>query len=364
MLIDVAAVTPPYKVAQSVAAEELKKRMGSRPAVSRMIDAASAHSGIESRYIVMPDADPDSVNKFYSKNGEYVSPDTQKRMSEYEHWAKNLTVKAVGDLIKNNTVDPKSIDRLITISCTGFFAPGLDYYLIQEFQIPHNVKRTNIGFMGCAASLIGFNSVLEAMNSTDSKSSNVLLVSVELCSLHLQTEPTRDNILANMIFADGCAAALFSNSDSTSLKPKFDILTTSSFLFDNSSTFMGWKIGNYGFEMTLSSELPKIIFESAIPALENILRDNNLSKENIKHWALHPGGRAILDSLQKGLSLDEEQMMPSRKVLKNFGNMSSASILFVLKEIIESQIVKPGELLCAVAFGPGLTMEVALLKGV
>jgi len=364
MLIDIVSVTPPYKVAQSVAAEELKKRMGNRPAVSRMIDAASAHSGIESRYIVMPDADPNAANKFYSINGEYVSPDTQRRMSEYEHWSKKLTVNAVGDLIKKNNVDPKSIDRLITISCTGFFAPGLDYHLIQEFQIPHNVKRTNIGFMGCAASLIGFNSVLEAMNSAHRGSSNALLVSVELCSLHLQTEPTRDNILANMIFADGCAAALFSDGDSTSSKPKFEMLNTSSFLFDNSSTFMGWKIGNFGFEMTLSPELPKIILESAIPALENILRDNDLTKEKIKHWALHPGGRAILDSLQKGLSLTEEQMQPSRKVLKNFGNMSSASILFVLKEIMDSQIVKPGEHLCAVAFGPGLTMEVALLKGV
>lgn len=364
MIIDIASVTPPYKVAQSVAAEELKKRMGNRPAVSRMIDAAAVHSGIESRYIVMPDADPNAENKFYSSGGEYVSPDTQKRMSEYEHWSKKLTVNAVGDLIKKNSVDPKSIDRLITISCTGFFAPGLDYHLIQEFQIPHSVKRTNIGFMGCAASLIGFNSVFEAMNSANQKSSNTLLVSVELCSLHLQTEPTRDNILANMIFADGCAAALFSNSDSTSLKPRFEMLSTSSFLFDNSAAFMGWKIGNFGFEMTLSPELPRIILETAIPALENILCDNGLTKEKIKHWALHPGGRAILDSLQKGLSLAEEQMQPSRKVLRNFGNMSSASILFVLKEIIESEIVKPGEYCCAVAFGPGLTMEVALLKGV
>lgn len=363
MLIDIATVTPPYKVAQSVAAKELKKRMGSRAAVSRMIDAASARSGIESRFIVMPDADPNTENKFYSTNGEYISPDTRKRMNEYEKWSKKLSVNAVGDLIKKNNVDPKNINRLITISCTGFFAPGLDYHLIQEFQIPHTVKRTNIGFMGCAASLIGFNSILEAINFADGNSSNALLVSVELCSLHLQTEPTRDNILANMIFADGCAAALFSNGNSNSLKPKFKLLNTSSYLFDNSSTFMGWKIGNFGFEMTLSPELPKIILESAVPALENILKEANVSINQIKHWALHPGGRAILDALQKGLNLTEEQMQPSRKVLRNFGNMSSASILFVLKEIIDSQAVKQDEYCCAVAFGPGLTMEVALLKG-
>ena len=363
MLIDIAPVTPPYKVAQSAAAEELKKRMGNKSAVSRMIDAAAFYSGIESSCIVMTDAELNAVNKFYSVNGNNVFPHTERRMKEYEHWSKKLTANAVGDLFKKNNVDPKSIDRLITISCTGFFAPGLDYHLINEFKISNNVKRTNIGFMGCAASLIGFNSVLEAMNFADGNSSNTLLVSVELCSLHLQTEPTRDNILANLIFADGCAAALFSNGNSNSLKPKFMLLSTSSYLFDNSSTFMGWKIGNFGFEMTLSPELPKIILESAVPALENISSKNNIRKEEIKHWALHPGGRAILDALQKGLSLTDEQMQPSRKVLRNFGNMSSASILFVLKEIMDSQIVKTNEYCCAVAFGPGLTMEIALLKG-
>lgn len=364
MLIDISTASPPYKILQTAAAEELKKRMGNSPAVSRMIDAASSHSGIDSRCIVVPDADPNAEDKFYSASGKYISPDTQRRMKEYEKWSKELSVNAVGDLIKNNNIDPKSIDRLITISCTGFFAPGLDYHLINQFQIPHNVKRTNIGFMGCAASLIGFNSVREAMKSADGNCSNALLVSVELCSLHLQTEPTRDNILANMIFADGCAAALFSNDDSNSLKPKFKLLNTSSYLFDNSSTFMGWKIGNFGFEMSLSSELPKIIIESAVPALENILKGMNISSAQIKHWALHPGGRAILDALQKGLNLTEGQMQPSRKILRNFGNMSSASILFVLKEIIDSQVVKPDEYCCAVAFGPGLTMEIALLRGV
>jgi len=364
MLIDIATASPPYKASQTAASEELKKRMSARPAVSRMIDATSAHSGIESRYIVMPDADPNAENKFYSINGEYISPDTQTRMNEYESWSKKLTVNAVGELFKKNNVDPKSIDRLITISCTGFFAPGLDYHIINEFRIPKSVKRTNIGFMGCAASLIGFNSVLESMNSANNNGSIALLVSVELCSLHLQTEPTRDNILANMIFADGCAAALFSNGKSNSLKPKFKLLSTSSYLFDNSSTFMGWKIGNFGFEMSLSPELPKIILESAVPTLENILRENNIKKEDIKHWALHPGGRAILDALQKGLNLAEEQMHLSRKVLRNFGNMSSASILFVLKEIIDSQTVEPDEYCCAVAFGPGLTMEAALMKGI
>lgn len=362
MLINIATSSPPYKVTQKRAAEELKKRMGAeRPAVSRLIDAASSHSGIEQRFIVVPDTEENIENKFYSSNGNYIKPDTQIRMNEYEKWGKQLTADAVKKLLDETDFDPKKIERLITISCTGFFAPGLDYHLIEEFNIPPSVKRTNIGFMGCAAALIGFNSVLEAMKSANENNLNTLMVTIELCSLHLQTEPTRDNILANMIFADGCAAALFSK---TASHPKLNLIETASYLFKESSQFMGWKIGNFGFEMILSSELPKIILEQAVPALLNILKKKNISKREIKHWALHPGGRAILDSLQAGLQLDDEEMQPSRNVLKNYGNMSSASILFVLKEILNSKKINKDEYLCCVAFGPGLTMEVALLKGV
>jgi predicted naringenin-chalcone synthase len=258
---------------------------------------------------------------------------------------------------------PAEINNLITVSCTGFFAPGLDYHLINEFKINSYVKRTNIGFMGCAASVVGFNSVLDILYSDVTQKKNILLVSVELCSLHLQTEPTKDNILANMIFADGSAAALFSNDYQVNNKIKLKLISTDSVLFDNSEKYMGWKIGNFGFEMILSSDLPRIINEEAVPAIKNILASKNISLESVKYWALHPGGRAILDSLQTGLSLSNKQLIPSRTVLSNFGNMSSASILFVMKEILDKEIILKGDYCCVVAFGPGLTMEVAVFQG-
>ncbi|MFO7448225.1 MAG: type III polyketide synthase, partial [Ignavibacteriaceae bacterium] len=353
MLIDIATANPPFKVLQEKAAEELKKRMAVQPVTARLIDIASSHSGIDTRFIVVPDAETEAMKKFYSVEGNYVNPGTQARMDEYEKWAKELSKEAVRKILNENNFSAKNIHRLITISCTGFFAPGMDYYLIEEFNIPRSVKRTNIGFMGCAASIIGFNSVIEAMNSANGNTVNTLLVSLELCSLHLQTEATRDNILANMIFADGCAAALFSNAGEYQNKSTFTLMATESILFDNSSQFMGWKIGNTGFEMILSSELPKIILNEAVPSLLCMLEKHGLNRNSIKHWALHPGGRAILDSLKDGLGLSEEEMLPSRTVLKNYGNMSSASILYVLKEIIDSKKVKPGEICCAVAFGPG-----------
>ena len=363
MLIDISTSTPPYKVIQEKAASELKKRMANKPVIGRLIDMASVHSGIESRYIVIPDAEEDTESKFYSNNGSYINPGTQIRMMEYEKWSKKLAKDAVSKLLADNKFNPSEIDRIITISCTGFFAPGLDYYLMNEFNIPFTAKRINIGFMGCAASIIGFNSVFESVNSTAGSALNTLLVSVELCSLHLQTEPSRDNILANMIFADGCAAALFSNMNGAS-STKLEIISTKSILFKNSAEFMGWKIGNFGFEMILSSELPKIILNEAVPALKNLLLKDGIDTDKIKLWALHPGGRAILDALQKGLNLSEEKMIHSRNVLREYGNMSSASILFVLKEILNSGDLMRDDLCCAVAFGPGLTMEIAVLKGV
>jgi predicted naringenin-chalcone synthase len=362
MLIDIALANPPFKVSQARAAEELKERMPGGAAISRMIDIAAAHSGIDSRYISFPDTDENAAEKFYSKGGAYIKPDTKARMVEYEKWSKVIAKNAVEKLIKENNLDITKINRLVTISCTGFFAPGLDYYLINEFNIPMDVKRINIGFMGCAASVIGFNTIFDTMNNVSANEINALLVSVELCSLHLQTEPTRDNILANMLFADGCGAALFSNSPLYSKQLKLKIISTHSVLFKDSAEYMGWKVGNNGFEMILSSNLPKIISDEAVPAIKKVLLSYGLNINSINHWALHPGGRAILDVLQTGLNLSDELMLPSRNVLKHFGNMSSASILFVLKEILSSGKIKKDDICCTVAFGPGLTMEVALFK--
>jgi predicted naringenin-chalcone synthase len=362
MLIDIATASPPYKVSQQLAASELKKRMTGSNAAGRLIEMAAIHSGIDARYIVIPDAEITSKEKFYSDNGNHIIPGTKQRMDEYEKWSKILSRGAVGRLMEQTGFNPEELGKIITISCTGFFAPGLDYFLINEFGFPSTIKRTNIGFMGCAASIIGFSSALEALNSQQDM--NILLVSVEICSLHVQLEPTRDNILANMVFADGCGAALLSNSGKYSNKGKLNLMHADSILFGNSSQYMGWKIGNSGFEMLLSSDLPKIILNDASPALIKILNNHNVDYRKIKHWALHPGGRAILDSLQNGLNLSDEQMTASRTVLRKFGNLSSTSILFVMKELLETHNIKKDELGCAVAFGPGLTMETAVFRGV
>jgi predicted naringenin-chalcone synthase len=354
MLIHITTSLPPYKVSQAKASEELKTRMAVRPAIGRLIDTAAQHSGIETRDV--------TSQKFYSTDSGAITPDTKTRMTKYEHWSKVLAKDAVARLIEETGCEPSSVTRLITVSCTGFYAPGIDYYLINEFHFPVSIQRTQIGFMGCAAALVGLTSVMESLQAAENGNSTTLLVAVEICSLHLQTEPTRDNILANMIFADGCAAILFSKSPEYT--PKLQLLSTHSHLFANSAEFMGWKIGNTGFEMMLSSELPRIILEEAVPVLHGIMKRRGIEAQSIRHWVLHPGGRAILDSLQTGLQLSDEYMLPSREVLRKYGNMSSPSILFVMKELLATRKVQKDEYVCAVAFGPGLTMEVAFLKGV
>ncbi len=365
MLVDITTASPPFKVEQSIAAAELKKRMGGRSSVTRLIDMAARHSGIDTRYIVVPDAETGDDNKFFTNDdGKHFNPDTKSRMDMYEEWSVKLTCDAVSQLFDQNIINPGEIERLITVSCTGFFAPGVDYHLINKFNFSKSIKRTHVGFMGCAAALVGVNSVWESLANQNKNSSTTLLVAVEICSLHLHTEATRDNILANMIFADGAAAAIFRNNKNPENKHQLRIIATHSILFENSAEFMEWKIGNFGFEMMLSSELPKIILETAAPNVISILNKEGVKKNNIKHWALHPGGRAILDSLQKGLQLSDEQLIPSRDVLRNYGNMSSASILFVLKEIIYNKKLNKGEYCCAIAFGPGLIMEVVLFKAV
>ncbi len=281
-------------------------------------------------------------------------------MKLYEKWSKILAFEAAENIFNSTGFDSGNIKRLITISCTGFYAPGIDNHLITRFKFRPDIKRTNIGFMGCAASIIGFNSVLEAASVTG-EDEGILLLSLELCSIHLQTEPTRDNILANIIFADGCAAALFSKNK-IDRDVTLSLLYTDSMLFPDSRNFMGWNIGNTGFEMILSSDIPKIILNSAAPKLKEILNSRDLKTTDVKFWALHPGGRAILDALQTGLSLSDNDMRFSRNVLRNYGNMSSVSILYILKEILNSHELKKGDYCVAVAFGPGLTMETALFQ--
>lgn len=361
MILDITTALPPYIASAAKGAEELKKRMAAGdPAAARMIDMITRFAGISKRHIVIPDAEDNPVDALYSSGMGYVVPDTGKRMALYEQWSAELGSNAVAQLIERNSLNPADVERLITISCTGFFAPGQDYAIIKKLGLNREIRRTNIGFMGCAASIIGFNNAASALRELSSPHKKIILVSLELCSLHMQTEPTQDNILANLLFADGCAAVLLGNTSDTGIH--FAIEDTYSFLFEDSDMYMGWKVGSHGFQMILSRELPSLIASHAVPALKNWLQHKGYIPDDIKYWAIHPGGKAIIKAVEDGFGLAAGQTASSYRTLSEYGNMSSASILYVLKDILEQNTIQKDELCCAVAFGPGLTMEAAILR--
>jgi predicted naringenin-chalcone synthase len=256
---------------------------------------------------------------------------------------------------------PEDITHVVTASCTGFYNPGPDYHIILDLGIPQAVERYHLGFMGCYAA---FPALRMAARFCEARPEAVVLVlCIELCSLHLQMNGDADTHLANSLFADGAGAAIVS-----ARKPEgpgaYRVGDFHSAIVPGGKEDMAWSIGDRGFDITLSSYVPRIIGGSIRGIVEPSLAASGLALSGVSTWAVHPGGRAIIDQVQAGLALRPEQVSASREVLRNFGNMSSATILFVLKDILDRPSGPGPETVCAMAFGPGLTTEMALFEAV
>jgi alpha-pyrone synthase len=241
------------------------------------------------------------------------------------------------------------ITHLIVTTCTGFYAPGIDVEIIGHFRLKPSVERTIIGFMGCHA---GINALKLARHVVRSDAgARVLIVNLELCTLHLKETGNIEEMLSFLIFADGCAASIVSAE--TKGLALHDFCST---VVPESSDQITWSIGAGGFDMRLSGQVPVTIAGGLPSCLPDILRGR--AANDIRHWAVHPGGRSILDAVRSGAGLEEQALAPSRAVLRRYGNMSSATIMFVLKEIMQGA----SGLGCAMAFGPGLTVESMLFE--
>ena len=289
---------------------------------------------------------------FIPKNVEAEFPTIDDRMQRYQQVALPLSVEAIEKCI-TGVINAQEITHLITVSCTGMSAPGLDLQVAEAMGLSPNIFRTSVNFMGCYAAIHGMKLARMICDSTTSKA-NVVVVCTELCTLHFQKEFTPDNAASSLLFADGSAAVLLSNNISTD-----KALTLQNFhsqIAYKGKKDMAWEISSKGFLMTLSGYIPQLIEHDIDALVDGALQQNNLTKKDINYWCIHPGGRKIVDVIDKQLQLDKQALQPSRKVLKDYGNMSSPTILFVLKEMMDNNIEK-GANIFGVAFGPGLTME-------
>lgn len=312
------------------------------------------YSGIENRYSVLKDfSQPPQQWQFINiESNEYTPLD--KRMQLYKQHALPLSLKAAQRCLDKAEENP-TVTHLITVSCTGMSAPGLDLELVEALQLSPNIFRTSVNFMGCYAGVHALK--LGKLICDNDANAKVLIVATELCTLHFQEEYTADNAASSLLFADGSAAILMSNNKDS--KPIAAITNFHSAIAFKGINDMAWEISSKGFLMTLSGYVPQLIEEDITALVDKALQQSQLAKEDIVHWCIHPGGRKIIDAIQKQLALDETATQPAREVLRQYGNMSSATIFFVLDEIcrqVKEQQKKPSRAL-GVAFGPGLTME-------
>ncbi len=327
--------------------------------IKRKMNMVAHKSGIQTRYSVLADfGKQPSDFTFFEKNWDLSPPvSLSKRMEIYKTNALQLSLSAIRKIANFESIK-SSITHIVTVTCTGLFAPGLDIELIQALDLSPKTKRSSINFMGCNAAIIALNQANSICNSQ--ANAKVLVVCIELCTIHIQNSFTDDYLLSNSLFSDGSAAAIVS-SKPQNLHEYADLAITSfdSLIIHEGQNDMAWQLSENGFLMSLSAYISNLINGN----ISKMLSELNIQKDKLHYWAIHPGGKKILDDFAKVFDLKNNELASAYHVLKNYGNMSSPTILFVLKELIENNQKKTsGDTIFTAAFGPGLTIETMQLS--
>ncbi len=275
------------------------------------------------------------------------SPSTASRMGLFERHAPDVLRDAL-DSLNVTPQEAKQIGHVIVTSCTGLYAPGLDFEIVDHLGLDPSVERTMIGFMGCYAAINALKLARHIVRSEPS--TRVLVVNLELCTLHLQQTKDIEQVLSFLVFGDGCAASIVS-ADAAG----FAIDSAKAVAIEATRDLITWRVGELGFDMLLSGKVPGEIGKALHEGAEAITAG---PVSAIDLWAVHPGGRSILDAVEQGLGLGTNALDTSRRILADFGNMSSATVMFVLQALMET--ASPGQRGCALSFGPGLTAETML----
>ncbi len=336
-----------------------------------LVQALYRRSGVQTRHSVVLNSSTNctpATQDFYwsSETSDDIGPTTESRMQRYEQDAPGLAELAVGRALEKSGISPSAVTHLVTVSCSGFSAPGVDLHLIRAHGLSPEVSRTHVGFMGCHGALNGLR-VARAFTAAD-PDAVVIVCAVELCTLHHQYGWNPQEIVANSLFADGAAAVVGCSSANTSLTAtisddanadSIQLIDNFSFVIPDTQDMMTWKIANAGFRMSLSPEVPDVITRCLPAALETFLKRHQLTCPEISSWAIHPGGPRILKACAEVARLTEQQLEPSVSVLAQYGNMSSPTVLFILEELQRRNAGFPCVMM---GFGPGLNVEIALLN--
>lgn len=343
----IGTANPNYKLLQSEIAEILSSCFSLKIAEKRLLKRICRLSGITYRH---------SVLNFYGDE-QLSELTTAERMRIFQANALNLAMSAIHDCLDQVDIDKKNITHIITVSCTGMYAPGLEIEIVKHLGLNSSIQRHAVNFMGC----YGVFNALKIAHAICRQNCNatILIVSVELCTLHFQKTINKENIISHAIFSDGAAAALIQSQCHN--KKKLKMKAFHSELYPDASQHMTWQIGNSGFDIILSSYVPELIENGINKLIHGLLCQQDSILSPIDYYAIHPGGIAVLEACEKALSISPDQNNFSYEILKNFGNMSSATILFVLKKIIDT-IVDSNKNILSCAFGPGITLESMLLE--
>ena len=323
------------------------------------------HTGIERRHLVLrPDVVGDVIDGTRHSGSVFLptgaaddrGPTTRQRLQHYEDAAGALALTAARRALDQSGRPARAVTHLVTVSCTGFQAPGVDIELVQGLPLPATVQRTHVGYMGCHGALNGLR-VANAYCRAE-PAACVLLACTELCSLHYHYGWDPQKIIANALFADG-AAALVAVPVRLAPADAWRLIANGSCVFPHSRDAMTWTIGDHGFEMTLSKHVPGLIAAQLRPWLTDWLAGVEVALPEVASWAIHPGGPRILDAVEETLGLSRTVTAASRGVFAQHGNMSSPTVLFIVDHLCRQKAPRP---CVALAFGPGLTVEAALFR--
>ncbi len=357
----IGTAVPPHCASQADLAEICKSFSCQTDDHERLLPVLYRRTGVKKRHSVVlksNDGGLEGRQSFYGAANDAADrgPRTSQRMDVYNREACQLAVQASQNALHESRVSVAEITHLITVSCSGFGAPGFDIGMIEELGMSPQVARTHVGFMGCHGALNALR-VARAFTQAD-PSACVLVCAVELCSLHQQYGWDPDQIVANALFADGAAAVVCMGATRQSVNC-WKIEATGSTVVPESQDAMSWQIGDHGFTMTLSPRVPDLIQQQLRPWLDDWLASNRLSIKAVKSWAVHPGGPRILSAFGETAELEREALDVSYQTLADYGNMSSPTVLFILRELREAGAATP---CVALGFGPGLAIEATLFS--